>query len=200
VFRSLCLFRTIRPSTALAFGCIVTACVAFALFGGVKAAGSSSIEKDKPAASLTSNDLIDWDGFRADADEAELIRQNHRLNEAEFLQAMNEPRTVLLDARSARWFDERHIDGAVNLPFTDWTEETLAAVIGSKDTKVLIYCNNNFLGDQQAFASKAAPASLNISSFTSLVTYGYKNVYELAPLLSVDETVLPFVGTTVSSP
>jgi hypothetical protein len=49
-----------------------------------------------------------------------------------------------------------------------------------------------------AFADKRAPASLNISTYIALATYGYTNVYELGPLLDVRTTTLPFAGTEVS--
>jgi hypothetical protein len=49
-----------------------------------------------------------------------------------------------------------------------------------------------------AFASKAPAASLNISTFVNLYTYGYTNVYELGPLVNVKSTALPFEGTEVS--
>ena len=105
--------------------------------------------------------------------------------------------TVILDARSADKFVLRHIKGAVSLPFTDFTEASLAKVIPRKDTRVLIYCNNNFVGAPVSLASKAAPASLNISTYIALATYGYTNVYELAPLLDVKTTKLPFEGSEV---
>lgn len=93
----------------------------------------------------------------------------------------------------------RHIRGAVSLPFTDFTAESLARVIPAKNTRVLIYCNNNFLGAPVSLASKAAPASLNISTYIALATYGYTNIYELAPLLDVATTKLPFEGTEVQT-
>jgi hypothetical protein len=100
-----------------------------------------------------------------------------------------------LDARTASKYELRHIRGAVSLPFTDFTADTLAKVIPVKRTKVLIYCNNNFLSSPVSFASKAAPASLNISTYTSLRTYGYTNIFELGPLLDVLTTAIPFAGT-----
>ena len=53
----------------------------------------------------------------------------------------------------------------------------LARVIPSQATRVLIYCNNNFSHEQQAFPSKVARASLNIYSFNTLYSYGYTNIY-----------------------
>ena len=40
---------------------------------------------------------------------------------------MKEPGVVVLDARSSSMYRLRHIDGAVNLPFTDFTAELARA-------------------------------------------------------------------------
>jgi hypothetical protein len=91
----------------------------------------------------------------------------------------------------------RHIKGAVNLPFTEFAAAPLASVIPAKGTKILIYCNNNFLNDQAAMISKMPAASLNLSTYTSLKAYGYTNIYELGPLLDVHTTKIPFAGSEV---
>ena len=113
------------------------------------------------------------------------------------LAMMNEGDTVVLDARSADKYRLRHIKGAVNLPFTDFTAASLAGVLPAKDVKVLIYCNNNFLGSPMAFASKMPTASLNLSTYTSLKSYGYTTIFELGPLLDVGKTKIPFEGTEI---
>jgi hypothetical protein len=143
------------------------------------------------------NPQIDYPGFLEIARKAENLRAARRLGEAEFAAAMREPGTVLLDARSADKYQLRHIAGAVSLPFTDFTAASLATVIPSKDTRVLIYCNNNFAGDERALATKAAAASLNISTYIALATYGYTNVWELAPKLDVKASKLAWAGTAV---
>ena len=143
------------------------------------------------------NPLIDYAKYRRIAAEVQPEREKRRITEVQFALMAGEPNTIVLDARSADKYAMRHISGAISLPFTDFTTESLAKVIPSPDTRILIYCNNNFLGDQRAFASKAAPASLNISTYIALATYGYKNVYELGPLLDVNYSVLPFSGTQV---
>lgn len=168
-------------------------------FGALAFALSTSKASADPASTPIPNELIDYPAFKRIVVQAEGPREQSRLSEADFLAAMKEPTTILLDARSATAFDLRHISGAVNLPYTDWSEGALAKVVPSKDTKVLIYCNNNFLGSQRSFATKAAPASLNLLSFTSLIAYGYANIYELGPVLSTDTTLLPFSGTEVES-
>ncbi len=149
------------------------------------------------AAEAIPNELIDFQGFMAIAQSTKDTRESHRLTEAQFQKMAAEPETIVLDARSADKFALRHIKGAISLPFTDFTAESLAKAIPKKTTRVLIYCNNNFLGSPAAFASKTAAASLNISTFIALRTYGYENVYELGPLLDVRTSKLPFAGTEV---
>jgi 3-mercaptopyruvate sulfurtransferase SseA len=143
------------------------------------------------------NRLIDYQGFQKIVVESGREREARRLTEADFLEMLTKDNVVLLDARSDSRYALLHIQGAVNLPFTEFTEAALAKIIPSKDTKVLIYCNNNFDGSPIAFASKAPSASLNLATYTSLKSYGYTNVYELGPLLDVASTKIPFAGSEV---
>lgn len=143
------------------------------------------------------NPQIDYDGFQAIVLASKDERAARRLSEEDFLKAMQAGDSVLLDARSAGFYALRHLRGAVNLPFTEFTEETLAKVIPEKNTRILIYCNNNFANSPMAFASKIVTASLNLNTYTSLRAYGYTNVYELGPYLKIEETRLPFAGSEV---
>ncbi|HEV7405888.1 MAG TPA: rhodanese-like domain-containing protein [Chthoniobacteraceae bacterium] len=149
------------------------------------------------AADRIPNRLIDYSKFQLIAAQVAPVREQRRITEDQFLAMSSEPGTVVLDARSADKYAMRHIKGAVNLPFTDFTAESLARAIPEKTTRILIYCNNNFNGAPRSLTAKSAPASLNISTYIALTTYGYKNVFELGPLLDVKTTKLPFVGTEV---
>jgi len=60
-------------------------------------------------------------------------------------------------------------------------------------TLILIYCNNNFANAPDPMPSKLPAAALNLATYTTLYTYGYRNVYELGPYLDVDTTRIPFV-------
>ncbi len=146
------------------------------------------------------NKQINYPKFLQIAAETQPIRAQRRLTEAQFAQFAAERGTIVLDARSADKYALRHIKGAVSLPFTDFTAEALATVIRDKQTRVLIYCNNNFQGDPVAFAAKNAPASLNISTYIALATYGYTNIYELGPLLDTKTTKLLLEGTGTPEP
>ncbi|HKO35932.1 MAG TPA: rhodanese-like domain-containing protein [Pyrinomonadaceae bacterium] len=141
------------------------------------------------------NPAIDMDGYLRTAKEAAEHRESHRLTEDEFIRISREPGTIILDARSREKFDELHINGAINLSFPDLTVESLNRVLPDRNARILIYCNNNFTGAEQAFPTKKITASLNLSTYISLYTYGYRNVYELGPLLDIKKTKLEFAGS-----
>lgn len=143
------------------------------------------------------NRLIDYGAFKKIVVQSGQERETRRLTEEQFIAMSNDQNVVLLDARSESRYALRHIKGAKNLPFTEFTESSLSAVIPNKDTKIVIYCNNNFEGSPAAFAAKKPAASLNLSTYTSLKAYGYNNIYELGPLLNISTTKIPFEGTEV---
>ncbi len=140
-----------------------------------------------------SNPLIDYQAFKDGVARVGDIREQHRVTESEFVKMSADRRTVILDARSREKFELLHVKGAKNLSLPDMTEEDLAKVIPSKTTRVLIYCNNNFLNETEALPSKTPSASLNVYTMNVLHAYGYTNVYELGPLIDIRKTVIPFV-------
>jgi hypothetical protein len=138
------------------------------------------------------NPNIDMPGYLRVAHEAAEYRTSHRVSEEDFLRISREPGAVILDARSSEKYRELHVKGAVNLSFPDITAASLRAAIPDPNAPVLIYCNNNFTGAERAFPGKAATASLNLSTFIALYNYGYRNVYELGPLVDIEKSTLPF--------
>jgi rhodanese-related sulfurtransferase len=140
------------------------------------------------------NPSIDMAGFLHVSAAAAAHRESRRVSEEEFLRHARTPGTVILDARSREKYDELHIAGAISLSFPDIAIESLRRTIPNRSTRILIYCNNNFRGNESAFASKLPAASLNLSTYIALYTYGYRNVYELAPQVDVDTSILPFQG------
>jgi hypothetical protein len=139
------------------------------------------------------NPNIDMQGYLKVASEAANYRESRRLTEDDFIRMSHEPGTIILDARSREKYDTLHIKDAVNLSFPDITVESLNRVLPDKDTRILIYCNNNFVGEEKAFPTKMVTASLNLSTYIALYTYGYRNVYELGPLLEINKSKLEFV-------
>jgi hypothetical protein len=140
------------------------------------------------------NPAIDMEGYLRISAEAAKYRESRRLTEADFISMSREPGTIILDARSREKYLELHVKDAINLSFPDITVESLAAALPDKNTRILIYCNNNFVGAQEAFPSKISIASLNLSTYISLYSYGYRNVYELGPLLDAKTTKLELVS------
>lgn len=154
-----------------------------------------SIALSAQRAADIANPAIDMKGFLKLAGKAAKHREKRRLTEDQFIEMSKESGVVTLDARSKQKYNELHIKGSVNLSFPDITVDSLATLFPDKNTKILIYCNNNFENEPSAFPTKVAPASLNISTYISLFTYGYRNVYELGPLLDAKTTKLELVSS-----
>lgn len=142
------------------------------------------------------NPAIDMGGFLQVSVEAARHRETRRLSEEEFIRMSREPGVIILDARSKQKYDELHVKGAINLSFPDIAVESLKLTLPDKDARVLIYCNNNFTGAEGPFPTKRSFASLNLSTYIALYSYGYRNVYELGPLVDVKSSKLEFVAST----
>ena len=146
------------------------------------------------------NRLIDYTTFLTNAAEVAQLRSQHRVTEDQFIEMSAQPGTIVFDARSDDKFQKLHIKGAKHLSFPEITEPDLARVIPDKSTRVLIYCNNNFLNAPETMRTKAPAASLNIHTFNTLYNYGYTNVYELGPLIDIRKAKLQFEGTQLQQP
>jgi hypothetical protein len=138
------------------------------------------------------NPAINVQAYLSIASDAAGHRETRRLSEDEFIRLSREPGTVVLDARSKEKYDELHVKGAINLSFPDIAIDSLERTLPDKAARVLIYCNNNFSNADGPFPSKLPSASLNISTYIALYDYGYRNVYELGPLLDVHATRIEF--------
>jgi 3-mercaptopyruvate sulfurtransferase SseA len=152
------------------------------------AAGAASAEE-------APNPFIDYTAFQENVRLVGELRKDRLVSEAQFRRMAADRNTVILDARSAAMYGLLHIKGARNLSFPDMTAEELAKVIPSKSTRILIYCNNNFLNAPGAFPTKAIAASLNVHTVNALYSYGYTNVYELGPLSDIHKSRLEFERT-----
>src|SRR3981081_1516093 len=96
------------------------------------------------------NPSIDMRGYLRISAEAAEHRESRRLTEAAFIQMSREPGTVILEARRRAKSDEPHIKDAINLSFPDITVESLKNTLPDKNTRILIYCNNNCVGAERA--------------------------------------------------
>lgn len=158
--------------------------------------------------------LVSYSDFKSLLVEVEKHRESRLISFDDFLSTAKEKDVVVLDTRSAFRFNRKHLKGAVNLSFPDFTQENLRRIIPDAQTKVLIYCNNNFDGDRIDFASKVSiPRSgpetqilsnrkprmlaLNVPTYITLFGYGYVNVYELDELVNIKDKRAIFEGTEV---
>lgn len=163
---------------------------ALAMFVGLPAL----VIPDAPKQAIP-NPAIDMNGYLRISREAAQHRESHRLTEADFIRLSQDKDTIILDARSKAKYDLLHIKGAINLSFSDITVASLKETIPNKNTRILIYCNNNFKNAEGPFPTKLPTASLNLSTFISLYTYGYRNIYELGPQVDPKNSKLPFVSS-----
>jgi len=113
--------------------------------------------------------------------------------------ASREPGTAVLAARRRERHDALHVRGAVNLPFPGITAGRLAQLVPDRGTRILVCCNNDFTGARAPFPTKLPSASLNLSTFAALYDYGYRNVYELRPLLDARTTRIALAGTLAAA-
>lgn len=133
---------------------------------------------------------VDYVGFLNVSSEAYQYRKDRLINSREFIEMSKAKNTIILDTRSKEAYNQRHIKDAIHLNFSDFTKEKLEKLIPNKDTRILIYCNNNFISNNLSFLLKAPPLALNIPTFINLYGYGYKNIYELNSLIKDDNTIL----------
>jgi phage shock protein E len=139
-------------------------------------------------AETAANPQIDYTGFVELTASLQQVREANRLERDEFLRRAAADGALLLDARSESAFAAGHIDGAVNLPFSDFNSKSLREVVGDDpDRPIYIYCNNNFSDNAAPVIAKMAPLALNIPTFINLHGYGYTNVWELAGVMPLSE-------------
>ena len=136
---------------------------------------------------------IDYQGFRSLTGQVEEYRAGRLVGLADFQRMAREPNTIILDARSADAYAEGHIDGAINLPFTDFTDQSLRETLRDPNVRILIYCNNNFSNNEQPVMLKSVQLALNIQTFINLYGYGYRNVYELGDVVDFNDPAVRWV-------
>lgn len=176
------------------------------------------VGQEKPRKSYRKS-LANYNDFKMLVGEVDDYRKQRLIDLNTFIAASKEVHTIILDTRSEYRFTKKHIKGAIHLSFSDFTQDNLQKLIPNPNTKILIYCNNNFYGDQIHFTSKIVKPrittekkvggflvsehkkpitlALNIPTFINLYGYGYKNVYELDELVYVNDDRIEFEGTDI---
>lgn len=167
--------------------------------------------------------LVNYDYFEKLVAEVKDHRAKRLVTLETFLEQTKDQETVILDTRSKAMYDLKHVKGAIHLNFADFTQwelDEMFAAYNGRNTKIFIYCNNNFYDSKEvlnelvdpAFVSKITlPATselemsedndqketlaLNIPTFINLYGYGYRNVYELNEFIDVNDPRIAFEGT-----
>lgn len=121
-------------------------------------------EKNYPKA------LVSYEDFKNLVAQVETHRASRLIDMNTFLKMSKQPGTIILDTRSDFRFDRIHLKGAKHLSFTDFTQDNLIKLIPNPDTKILIYCNNNFDGNQRDFAPKQMEPLKAIKPMPSIAT------------------------------
>jgi phage shock protein E len=165
--------------------------VALALVSAAFMSFAVAAPKGRPAAGTQGQ--IDYTGFQSLTAEVHAYRAKRLVSLAQFQAMAREPNTIILDARSAAAYRMGHIEGAINLSLTDFTAPALAAAIANPNTRILIYCNNNFENDVAPVVLKSVQLALNIQTFINLYGYGYRNVYELGDVVNFDDPAVRWV-------
>ena len=158
-------------------------------------ANAQELEAEPPPAPIAANaSFIDYDAFTALANEVAPYRAQRLVSLIEFNEMKADPATIILDSRSPGSFAMGHVEGAVNVNFSDFTDDKLAKMIPSKNTRILIYCNNNFEDNIDPVMLKRIDLALNVPTFINLYGYGYTNVYELEGMHSISDPEIHWVG------
>lgn len=183
------------------------------VFSFVCTSGIGQIDKDY------TKSLVEYNDYEILIEEVKDIRAERLINFDSLLEFQDDRKTILLDTRSKDKYRAKHLKGAVNLPFTDFTTSALRAIIPDTSTRIIIYCNNNFEGDAVYFQSKfftpemkgkrtmmkergffnsssnSITLALNIPTYLALYGYGYRNIFELDELVNIDDPRVKLEGT-----
>lgn len=106
--------------------------------------------------------LSSYADFKNLVDEVEACRKERLVSLDDFIKMANEENVVILDTRSTFRYNRKHLKGAIHLDFTDFTQQALWDLIPDSNTKILIYCNNNFDGDPIDFATKMSMPKIDL--------------------------------------
>jgi hypothetical protein len=128
----------------------------------------------------TGSPLVNFDDYLELALKVKEYRKDRLVTLEDFKKMSSEPNTVILDTRSDSMFKAKHIKGAIHLDFTDFTQDNLERLIPDKNTRILIYCNNNFL-----FLETPRIEDANFASKVSKPTFS----------LDLSKLVLPSIDT-----
>ena len=83
------------------------------------------------------------------------------------MEFVNNSKAVLIDVRTFEEFNENHIEGAINIPVDEITEERLKEITEDKLDNIIVYCRSG---------NRSKNAAIKI------IELGYTNVYDLGSI------------------
>jgi phage shock protein E len=116
---------------------------------------------------------IDSKQYHEKALAAHEVQKKHTVSVDRFIELSKQEGAVILDVRSKAAFDRGHLDGALHLGAAITTEEKMRSLLPSKDSKLLIYCDNSLS------AELTRRMSLTDMMFPLIYQFGYENLYQL---------------------
>jgi len=102
-----------------------------------------------------------------------VLMRERSLDVDAFLQRRSNPNAVVLDVRNKKAYMRKHVEGALHLQTSDITHANLEKIIPSKNTEILIYCDNSLMSEL------TRRMSLTDLSMPLIYQFGYENVYKL---------------------
>jgi len=90
----------------------------------------------------------------------------------EFIKLRDENKNlIILDVRPKYSYNKEHIKGAINIDAANLTKDILTKNIPSKNSKIVVYCDNSLYPTRMI--------ALTTPSYAELYNQGYKNIYVL---------------------
>jgi len=80
---------------------------------------------------------------------------------------VNASKAILIDVRTIEEYEKDRIDGSINIPYDEITEEKIKDVTNSEIDNIIVYCQSG---------SRSKKAAIKI------IEYGYTNVYDLGSI------------------
>jgi hypothetical protein len=100
--------------------------------------------KDSTPPALVLSPIVDFEAYLDLVQKVKIYRENRLISIDTFNAWSLQPDVIILDTRSDSLYNKKHIAGAIHLNFSDFTQFSLNGLIPNPNTKILIYCNNNF--------------------------------------------------------
>lgn len=83
------------------------------------------------------------------------------------MEFVNGSKAILIDVRTLEEYEDKHIEGAINIPLNEISKEKLEGVTKSKIDNIIVYCRSG---------ARSKEAVLKI------IELGYTNVYDLGSI------------------